>query len=112
MDNGSSPSLFPLHLCKTIHLVGTNFDFDLHTVCCRFDAAKFLWFEGHSRLSSFLDFSLKSSHGGLTNPCIQVRHGQGIHNVEGAKNHKELMKPEYFDAHLTPLGWQQVGRRH
>ncbi|XP_008237055.1 PREDICTED: phosphoglycerate mutase-like protein 1 [Prunus mume] len=63
MDSGSSPSLFPLHRCKTIHL---------------------------------------------------VRHGQGIHNVEGAKNYKKLMKPEYFDAHLTPLGWQQVDnlRKH
>lgn len=85
---------------------------DLHTFCCKFEAAIFLWFEGHSRFSYFLDFSLKSSHCGLTNPCIQVRHGQGIHNVEGAKNYKKLMKPEYFDAHLTPLGWQQVGRRH
>ncbi|KAM1794097.1 hypothetical protein ACFX11_034613 [Malus domestica] len=63
MDNGSGPSLFPLHRCKTLHL---------------------------------------------------VRHGQGIHNVEGAKNYKAYMKPEYFDARLTPLGWQQVDnlRKH
>lgn len=39
---------------------------------------------------------------------IQVRHGQGIHNVEGDKNYKTYMNPDYFDAHLTPLGWQQV----
>lgn len=39
---------------------------------------------------------------------IQVRHGQGIHNVEGDKNYKAYMNPVYFDAHLTPLGWQQV----
>lgn len=57
MDNGAGPSLFPLHRCKTIHL---------------------------------------------------VRHAQGIHNVEGDKNYKAYMSPEYFDAHLTPLGWQQV----
>ncbi|XP_051132601.1 phosphoglycerate mutase-like protein 1 [Andrographis paniculata] len=57
MDNGGSPSLFPLHRCKTIHL---------------------------------------------------VRHAQGIHNVEGDKNYKVYMSPEYFDAHLTQLGWSQV----
>jgi len=39
---------------------------------------------------------------------IQVRHGQGIHNVEGDKDYNAYMKPEYFDAHLTPLGWQEV----
>ncbi|TQE05767.1 hypothetical protein C1H46_008673 [Malus baccata] len=63
MENGSGPSLFPLHRCKTLHL---------------------------------------------------VRHGQGIHNVEGAMNYKAYMKPEYFDAQLTPLGWQQVDnlRKH
>ncbi|KAL3538740.1 hypothetical protein ACH5RR_002106 [Cinchona calisaya] len=43
-----------------------------------------------------------------------VRHAQGIHNVEGDKNYKSYMSPEYFDAHLTPLGWQQVDnlRKH
>ncbi|XP_059653152.1 phosphoglycerate mutase-like protein 1 isoform X2 [Cornus florida] len=63
MDVGGGPSLFPLHRCKTIHL---------------------------------------------------VRHAQGIHNVEGDKNYKAYMSPEYFDAHLTPLGWQQVDnlRKH
>ncbi|XP_020228980.1 phosphoglycerate mutase-like protein 1 [Cajanus cajan] len=59
MDSGggSGPSLFPLHRCKTIHL---------------------------------------------------VRHAQGIHNVDGDKNYKAYMNPDYFDAHLTPLGWNQV----
>ncbi|XP_015892432.4 phosphoglycerate mutase-like protein 1 isoform X2 [Ziziphus jujuba] len=63
MDSGAGPSLFPLHRCKTIHL---------------------------------------------------VRHGQGIHNVDGEKNYKSYLKPEYFDAELTPLGWQQVDnlRKH
>ncbi|KAL2936573.1 Phosphoglycerate mutase-like protein 1 [Bienertia sinuspersici] len=43
-----------------------------------------------------------------------VRHAQGVHNIEGEKNHKAYMKPEYFDAPLTPLGWQQVDnlRKH
>ncbi|CAK9144953.1 unnamed protein product [Ilex paraguariensis] len=43
-----------------------------------------------------------------------VRHAQGIHNVDGDKNYKAYMSPEYFDAHLTPLGWQQVDnlRKH
>ncbi|KAL2537196.1 Phosphoglycerate mutase-like protein 1 [Forsythia ovata] len=63
MDNGGSPSLFPFHRCKTIHL---------------------------------------------------VRHAQGMHNVEGDKNYKAYMSPEYFDANLTQLGWQQVDnlRKH
>ncbi|KAA8545695.1 hypothetical protein F0562_020854 [Nyssa sinensis] len=63
MDIGGGPSLFPLHRCKTLHL---------------------------------------------------VRHAQGIHNVEGDKNYKVYMSPEYFDAHLTSLGWQQVDnlRKH
>ncbi|KAL9174397.1 hypothetical protein ABFS82_02G050800 [Erythranthe guttata] len=63
MDNGGNSSLFPLHRCKTIHL---------------------------------------------------VRHAQGIHNVEGDKNYKAYMSPEYFDAQLTQLGWQQVDnlRKH
>ncbi|XP_061358423.1 phosphoglycerate mutase-like protein 1 [Gastrolobium bilobum] len=54
---GGGQSLFPLHRCKTVHL---------------------------------------------------VRHAQGIHNVEGDKNYKAYLNPEYFDAHLTPLGWLQV----
>ncbi|PIA55159.1 hypothetical protein AQUCO_00800114v1 [Aquilegia coerulea] len=43
-----------------------------------------------------------------------VRHAQGIHNVEGEKNHDNYMSEELFDAHLTPLGWQQVDnlRKH
>ncbi|WOL04249.1 phosphoglycerate mutase-like protein 1 isoform X1 [Canna indica] len=43
-----------------------------------------------------------------------VRHAQGIHNVEGEKDYKAYMSPELFDAHLTPLGWDQVDnlRKH
>ncbi|KAJ8762443.1 hypothetical protein K2173_007882 [Erythroxylum novogranatense] len=37
-----------------------------------------------------------------------VRHAQGIHNVYGEKDSKAYFSEEYFDAHLTPLGWQQV----
>ncbi|KAG6536334.1 hypothetical protein ZIOFF_001388 [Zingiber officinale] len=37
-----------------------------------------------------------------------LRHAQGIHNVEGEKDHSAYMSPEFFDAHLTPLGWNQV----
>ncbi|KAA8538221.1 hypothetical protein F0562_027956 [Nyssa sinensis] len=57
MDAAAGQSLYPLHRCKTIHL---------------------------------------------------VRHAQGIHNVEGEKDHKAYMSEEFFDAHITPLGWQQV----
>ncbi|KAJ0087286.1 hypothetical protein Patl1_08722 [Pistacia atlantica] len=37
-----------------------------------------------------------------------VRHAQGIHNVAGEKGHDAYMSYDYFDAYLTPLGWQQV----
>lgn len=57
MDSSVGQSLYPLHRCKTIHL---------------------------------------------------VRHAQGIHNVEGEKDHKAYLSEELFDAHLTPLGWKQV----
>uniref|UniRef100_A0A2P2KPW5 Phosphoglycerate mutase-like protein 1 n=2 Tax=Rhizophora mucronata TaxID=61149 RepID=A0A2P2KPW5_RHIMU len=41
-----------------------------------------------------------------------VRHAQGIHNVEGEKNYDNYLSEELFDAHLTPLGWQQVDNLH
>ncbi|PON85748.1 Histidine phosphatase superfamily [Trema orientale] len=37
-----------------------------------------------------------------------VRHAQGIHNVASEKNHDALSSYEYFDAHLSPLGWNQI----
>ncbi|KAK4359170.1 hypothetical protein RND71_021399 [Anisodus tanguticus] len=63
MDISGGQSVYPLHRCKTIHL---------------------------------------------------VRHAQGIHNVEGEKDHSAYLSPHLFDAHLTPLGWQQVDnlRKH
>ncbi|XVE55654.1 hypothetical protein DITRI_Ditri03aG0176000 [Diplodiscus trichospermus] len=63
MDATSSPGLYPLHRCKTLHL---------------------------------------------------VRHAQGIHNVAGEKNHDAYLSEEFFDAHLTPLGCEQVDnlRKH
>ena len=45
---------------------------------------------------------------GLIKPCIQVRHAQGIHNVEGEKNHDALLSHDLLDANLSPLGWKQV----
>lgn len=42
---------------------------------------------------------------------MQVRHAQGIHNVAGEKDHAAYLSEELFDAHLTPLGWQQVCNR-
>lgn len=38
----------------------------------------------------------------------QVRHAQGVHNVEGDTDHSAYMKPDFFDARITPLGWNQV----
>ncbi|KAJ7965856.1 Phosphoglycerate mutase-like protein 1 [Quillaja saponaria] len=57
MDATAGESLYPLHRCKTLHL---------------------------------------------------VRHAQGIHNVEGEKNHDAYLSYDLFDAQLTPLGWKQV----
>ncbi|WJX60539.1 hypothetical protein P8452_45736 [Trifolium repens] len=37
-----------------------------------------------------------------------VRHAQGVHNVEGEKNHDAYLSDDLFDANLTPLGWKQV----
>ncbi|XVE96680.1 hypothetical protein REPUB_Repub02eG0243300 [Reevesia pubescens] len=39
-----------------------------------------------------------------------VRHGQAEHNVEGDKNHEELLSPKLFDAQLSPLGLKQVAK--
>ncbi|XP_018680031.2 phosphoglycerate mutase-like protein 2 isoform X1 [Musa acuminata AAA Group] len=43
-----------------------------------------------------------------------VRHAQGIHNKGHEKDHRAYSSPEFFDAHLTPLGWDQVDnlRKH
>ncbi|KAJ4787137.1 Phosphoglycerate mutase-like protein [Rhynchospora pubera] len=43
-----------------------------------------------------------------------IRHGQAVHNVAGEKNHKAYSFPEFFDAQLSPLGWDQVDnlRKH
>ena len=40
--------------------------------------------------------------------CFQVRHAQGIHNVKNGDSDEAYLTPKYFDAELTPLGWQQV----
>jgi len=45
---------------------------------------------------------------GLLQSCIQVRHAQGFHNVEGEKNFEAYKSYDLFDANLTPLGWKQV----
>ncbi|WJX84655.1 hypothetical protein P8452_67205 [Trifolium repens] len=39
-----------------------------------------------------------------------VRHAQGVHNVEGEKNHDAYLSDDLFDANLTPLGWKQFVR--
>ena len=37
-----------------------------------------------------------------------IRHGQGFHNVAGAKAHSNYQLEEYFDSHLTCEGWRQA----
>ena len=39
---------------------------------------------------------------------IQVRHAQGVHNLESEKSRDPLTSSEFFDAELSSLGWQQV----
>lgn len=39
---------------------------------------------------------------------MQVRHAQGIHNVAGDNDPDAFLSEDFFDDHLTPLGWQQV----
>ncbi|MCL7041721.1 hypothetical protein MKW94_018644, partial [Papaver nudicaule] len=41
-----------------------------------------------------------------------VRHAQGVHNVEGEKDFSAYKSEDFFDAQLTPLGWQQVDNLH
>ncbi|KAK4489974.1 hypothetical protein RD792_000628 [Penstemon davidsonii] len=42
-----------------------------------------------------------------------VRHAQGLHNVAREKDQSgAYTSPEFFDAQLTPLGWQQVDSLH
>ncbi|KAK3423419.1 hypothetical protein EUGRSUZ_F00456 [Eucalyptus grandis] len=41
-----------------------------------------------------------------------VRHAQGIHNVAREKNNDPLKSYDFFDAQVTPLGWQQVSNLH
>lgn len=37
-----------------------------------------------------------------------MRHAQGTHNVAMEKDRSLLQSYDYFDAQLSPLGWQQV----
>jgi broad specificity phosphatase PhoE len=43
-----------------------------------------------------------------------IRHAQAVHNVAGEKDHAAYSYPEFFDAQLTPHGWDQVDdlRKH
>eukprot|EP01023_Acetabularia_acetabulum_P040833 TRINITY_DN3964_c0_g3_i1.p2 TRINITY_DN3964_c0_g3~~TRINITY_DN3964_c0_g3_i1.p2 ORF type:complete len:336 (+),score=55.22 TRINITY_DN3964_c0_g3_i1:53-1060(+) len=37
-----------------------------------------------------------------------VRHGEGYHNVAGAISQENYKSWDYFDAHLTEIGWKQA----
>ncbi|XP_022768526.1 phosphoglycerate mutase-like protein isoform X3 [Durio zibethinus] len=39
---------------------------------------------------------------------IQVRHAQGMHNLESEKSRDPLTSYEFSDAELSSLGWQQI----
>ncbi|KAH9694819.1 phosphoglycerate mutase-like protein 1 [Citrus sinensis] len=84
MDGVAVPSLYPLNRCKTIHLVGISLVFHfMYDVRRGFEAVIHL-----------------------------VRHAQGLHNVDGDKNYKAYLSPEYFDAPVTQLGWLQIENLH
>mgnify|MGYP002563185751 CR=1 FL=1 len=54
------------------------------------------------------DAGIVSNHWTGVFRFFKVRHAQGVHNVAGAQDHSALMSPQYFDAHLSPLGSHQV----
>ena len=41
-----------------------------------------------------------------------IRHGQGFHNVAGAKDYANYRLEAYFDSHLTEEGWLQAEDLH
>eukprot|EP00201_Polytomella_parva_P001497 CAMPEP_0175072892 /NCGR_PEP_ID=MMETSP0052_2-20121109/20196_1 /TAXON_ID=51329 ORGANISM="Polytomella parva, Strain SAG 63-3" /NCGR_SAMPLE_ID=MMETSP0052_2 /ASSEMBLY_ACC=CAM_ASM_000194 /LENGTH=450 /DNA_ID=CAMNT_0016340515 /DNA_START=278 /DNA_END=1630 /DNA_ORIENTATION=+ len=43
-----------------------------------------------------------------TKKIVVIRHGEGFHNVAGKKNYANYKSPQYEDAQLTPLGWDQA----
>lgn len=57
MDSSCCPSLFPLHRCKTIHLVCNKCILNISCCILRKFVHVASWFEGHSTLSSLLDFA-------------------------------------------------------
>ncbi|KAJ4733368.1 Phosphoglycerate mutase-like protein [Rhynchospora pubera] len=84
-----------------------------------------VWFRSiRPRLSSIRCSSSSSEMEGSTSTGMYplqrcktlhfVRHAQGIHNVAGDKDYSAYMSYDYFDAHLTDLGWSQVDnlRKH
>lgn len=97
MDTSSGQGiLYPLHRTKTLHLVCGNFSFVHWSMLC------FSYSEDHLlNFKSIVNCELIQS-------CIQVRHAQGFHNVEGDKDPKAYLSYDLFDASLTPLGWKQV----
>ncbi|OWM71357.1 hypothetical protein CDL15_Pgr011486 [Punica granatum] len=76
---------------------GMQFMFGLGTVlCCDSISVHFHWL----LIAEFVIY------------LMQVRHAEGIHNVESEKNHDALLSPALLDAQLSPRGWQQVNDLH
>ena len=106
MDSSGGPSLYPLHRCKILHFVGVEFMVHVYKCCIDLNSDIFCIKDIQDHHLPWLLLMLSNCN--LINSYMQVRHAQGIHNVDGEKNYKAYMNPEYFDAQLTPLGWQQV----
>ncbi|GER42106.1 phosphoglycerate mutase family protein [Striga asiatica] len=98
-----------------------NFHSSSHIPNLRFSSSSYRVGGAPRSLRCSASQSVMDNGGGLslfplhrTKTIHLVRHAQGIHNVEGDKNYNAYMSPEYFDARLTELGWQQVDnlRKH
>jgi len=68
----------------------------------------FTWFVPTLALCIGVCYVLFQYYSVLIQTCMQVRHAQGFHNVEGDKNPDAYLSYDLFDASLTPLGWNQV----
>ena len=42
-----------------------------------------------------------------TKTLYLIRHGEGYHNLHGEKDHAQYASEKFFDASLTPKGWEQ-----
>lgn len=99
----AATAIYPLHRCKTIHLVPYTFStLPACLICSSSHPYASSLTLSHTHTHQFSHVHEHHHH------ITQVRHAQGVHNVEGDTDHSAYMKPDFFDARITPLGWNQV----